>query len=92
MKILIVAYMHTGSTYLGSVLHNHPGVYYEFEPLRSLEASYMNEKPLVFLSGTVRYIVTFYCVFLSFYQSFILLSFHNPCVRPSMRPSNLSVI
>ncbi|KAH3835147.1 hypothetical protein DPMN_108491 [Dreissena polymorpha] len=36
-KILVVAYMRTGSTLLGEILHQIPGSFYLFEPLRTLE-------------------------------------------------------
>ncbi|KAH3835151.1 carbohydrate sulfotransferase 1-like [Dreissena polymorpha] len=35
--ILVVAYMRTGSTLLGEILHQIPGSFYLFEPLRTLE-------------------------------------------------------
>lgn len=54
--IIILAYMHTGSSYTARIINNHPGTFYEFEPLRSLQESSRNSLWIQFLNGTTRYI------------------------------------
>lgn len=56
LRVILLAYMHTGSTYLGSILQNHPGTFYLFEPLRSFLSICENKKPLNFLNGSTRYV------------------------------------
>ncbi|KAL4225996.1 hypothetical protein ACF0H5_013983 [Mactra antiquata] len=52
--VVILAYMHTGSTYLGSILQNHQESFYEYEALRSLMYSTHASKTIYFLNGTER--------------------------------------
>ena len=52
--IAVLAYMHTGSTYVGSVFQNHPATYYEYEPLRSLQAMSRRNESTTWLNGTTR--------------------------------------
>lgn len=60
LRVVILAYMHTGSTYLASILQNHPGSFYEFEPLRSLKTEFTLQRPRRFLDGSVRYVLGLY--------------------------------
>ncbi|KAL4230821.1 hypothetical protein ACF0H5_011195 [Mactra antiquata] len=53
--ILVFAYMHTGSTYMGNLLRQHKGSFYHFEPLRDLQRRTLNKderKIITFLNGT----------------------------------------
>ncbi|WAQ99905.1 hypothetical protein MAR_024278, partial [Mya arenaria] len=50
--IIILAYMHTGSTYLGDVLHQLPGSFYEYEPLRSLQQASRYRDAITFMNGS----------------------------------------
>ncbi|ESO87741.1 hypothetical protein LOTGIDRAFT_166330 [Lottia gigantea] len=43
-KILIVAYMRSGSTFTGSIIQSHPDVFYIFEPLHALHRYKINSK------------------------------------------------
>lgn len=52
--VIILAYMHTGSTYFGSILQHHEGTFYEYENLRSLMYSTRAGKLIHFLNGTSR--------------------------------------
>ena len=52
--VVILAYMHTGSSYTASIIQQHPGTFYEFEPLRSLQESSRRNFPIIFLNGTCR--------------------------------------
>ncbi|XP_053400390.1 carbohydrate sulfotransferase 3-like [Mercenaria mercenaria] len=50
--VIILAYMHTGSTYIGSIFQHHKGSFYEFENLRSHMYSTRAGKVIHFLNGT----------------------------------------
>ncbi|XP_045206560.2 carbohydrate sulfotransferase 3-like [Mercenaria mercenaria] len=50
--VIILAYMHTGSTYIGSIFQHHKESFYEFENLRSLMYSTRAGKVIHFLNGT----------------------------------------
>lgn len=52
--VIILAYMHTGSSYIASIIKNHPGTFYEFEPLRYLQTSAKRYQWIRFLNGTTR--------------------------------------
>lgn len=54
LKVIVLAYMHTGSTYLASILQNHPDTFYEFEPLRSMQYQYNRNMYMTFLNRTIR--------------------------------------
>ncbi|XP_045202965.2 uncharacterized protein LOC123556378 [Mercenaria mercenaria] len=52
--VIILAYMHTGSSYTARIIQNHPGTFYEFEPLRSLQESSRRGTWIQYLNGTKR--------------------------------------
>jgi len=52
--VIILAYMHTGSTHLGEVLHKYTGSFYEYEPLRFLQKTTRAGQAIRFLNGTMR--------------------------------------
>ena len=54
--IIILAYMHTGSTFLGSILQQIPGAYYEYETLRSLQYDSRNRVTVVYMNGSERFV------------------------------------
>ena len=54
--IIILAYMHTGSTFLGSILQQIPGIYYEYETLRSLQQDSRNRNTVVYMNGSERFV------------------------------------
>ena len=54
--IIILAYMHTGSTFLGSILQQIPGVYYEYETLRSLQQDSRNKATVIYMNGSERFV------------------------------------
>ncbi|XP_052278273.1 uncharacterized protein LOC127876833 [Dreissena polymorpha] len=51
--IIILAYMHTGSTYIGNLLSQHPGTFYQYEALRNLQMATMAAGRVRYLNGTV---------------------------------------
>lgn len=52
--VIILAYMHTGSTYTAQMIKNHPGTFYEFEPLRNLQKSSRKKHTIEYLNGATR--------------------------------------
>ena len=57
LKVIILAYMHTGSTYLASILQHHPDTFYQFEPLRSIKQQYTKHRVVTFLNNTARLVL-----------------------------------
>lgn len=53
--VLIVAYMHTGSSYTGALIQQHPGTYYVYEPLRYLQKATLEKTPIKFIGENIRY-------------------------------------
>ena len=52
--VIILAYMHTGSTYTGGLIEHHPGTYYEYESLRSLQMATKRKRMIRYLHDTPR--------------------------------------
>ena len=46
--------MHTGSTFLGSILQQYPGTFYDYESLRSLQQDNVLGTSVVYMNGTER--------------------------------------
>ncbi|KAJ8316428.1 hypothetical protein KUTeg_006442 [Tegillarca granosa] len=52
--IIILTYMRSGSTFIGDVLQEDPGVFYLFEPLRILQFMMRDNESIVYLNGNLR--------------------------------------
>ncbi|XP_033744706.1 carbohydrate sulfotransferase 5-like [Pecten maximus] len=56
--VLVVAYMRSGSSFLGDILQQHDSSFYVYEPLKDAVDSIDNNRTIAFLNGTERYIHT----------------------------------
>ncbi|XP_069141630.1 carbohydrate sulfotransferase 5-like [Argopecten irradians] len=56
--VLVVAYMRSGSSFLGDILQQHEPSFYVYEPLKEAVDRIDNNKTIVFFNGTERYIQT----------------------------------
>ena len=66
LVIILLAYLHTGSSFTGSLLQQHPDTFYQFEPLRSLEIDFRDEGVIKYLNGSERFVSVFIQMYIHF--------------------------
>ncbi|KAH3893701.1 carbohydrate sulfotransferase 1-like [Dreissena polymorpha] len=81
-KVIVLAYMHTGSSYTATVLEQHPGSFWESERLHYLHESSMGKnarhgRTIQFLNGTRRDLFTDDYVELAAYTVHNLVNCHH---------------
>ncbi|XP_060067731.1 carbohydrate sulfotransferase 5-like [Ylistrum balloti] len=54
IPVILLTYMRSGSSFLGSVLQTNPDVYYLFEPLHAIQMAVRSQETFTFLNGTSR--------------------------------------
>lgn len=58
--VVIVAYMRSGSTFLGNIIQHDPDVFYVFEPLKSIERTFLRAMEQDF-KNTLTFKYAFFC-------------------------------